>query len=249
MSVVSNVTKRLHRLAGRARVALRSCLTERRGAFALEFAMVAPVFFLLLFVVFEVAYDEFMQEVLDNTLQSAARQVQIGNTQSSTAATFVQNYMCPYDNGLFNCNNLFVRVQEIEIGPTAAGSGSTCTASTDDFYDATTATDNSNAPTNSLPVDSTGTLQLGAFYSGAGTQGVSSDLNLSPCATTTSASGYCNVGGQQFIMMTAVYVAPSFLDGLVLRHVTYGGHYVRALVSSAAFETEPFSSAGSTPAC
>jgi Flp pilus assembly protein TadG len=212
---------------------------DRRGSFALEFAIVAPVFLVLLFMVFEIAYDEFMQEVLDNTLQSSARQVQIGNTQSATTATFVQNYMCPYDSGLFNCNNLFVRIQEVTFTPGSCSDVTNAASATGDFYDATTV---------GLPL-SNGVLQLGGFYNGAGAQGNGSTLNLSPCATASSGSGYCNVGSQQFILMTAIYVAPSFLNGLVLNHITYGGKYVRAMMSVAAFETEPFTGTTTLTPC
>jgi hypothetical protein len=210
----------------------------RRGAFALEFALVAPVFMVMLFVVFEVSYDEFLQEVLDNALQSAARQVQIGNTQSASTSTFVTSYFCSYGGGLLNCNNLYVRIQSISF---SAGSCSNLSSSsaTGDFYDATV----------SGPPVSSGVLELGDFYSGAGTVGSGSDVNLSPCESSSSSAGYCNAGPQELILMTGVYVAPSFLDGLVLNHITYGGKYVRALYSTAVFETEPFSSDSPSSAC
>ncbi len=193
--------------------------------------MIAPIFLILLFVVFEVSYDEFMQEVLDSTVQSAARQVQIGKSQNASNSTFVTGYMCPYDTGLLNCNNLFVRIQQVTFN--------TAACSNKDFYDATPA---------GAPV-SGGVLQLGGFFSGAGVAGNGATLTPSPCATTTSSSGYCNAGPQEFILMSAVYVAPSFLDGLVLNHITYGGQYVRALYSTAAFETEPYSNSSPTNAC
>lgn len=204
----------------------------RRGAFALEFALVAPVFLVLLFVVFEVSYDEFMQEVLDNALQSSARQVQIGNTQTATSGTFVQNYFCPYDDGLINCNSLYVRIQSVSFG-----SGS---CSNLDFYDATVP---GGAPS------SGSVLQLGAFYNGAGNEGNGANSNMSPCATPNSSSGYCNAGSQEFILMTAIYVAPSFLGGLLPYHFTYGGSYVRPIYSSAAFQTEPFASTSPLNPC
>jgi TadE-like protein len=229
MSVATNLTEQLSRMASRA----WTCLRDRRGAFALEFALVAPIFFVLLFVVFEVSYDEFMQEVLDSTVQSAARQVQIGNTQTATNSTFVASYMCPYDSGLMNCNNLFVRIQEVSFG------NGSCPLATADFYDATPL---------SLPI-SNGVVQLANFYNGAGAAGTGGPMNLSPCATTGSSSGFCNAGPQQLILMTGVYVAPSFLGGLVLRNMSYGGNYVRALYSTAAFVTESFSSTSPSNRC
>ena len=87
--------------------ATRLLRSDKRSVTAVEFALVVPTFLVLLFVVFEVSYDLFMQEVLDNALQSAARQVQIGNTQTASNSTFVNNFFCPYGDGLLNCNNLF----------------------------------------------------------------------------------------------------------------------------------------------
>ena len=49
--------------------------------------------------------------------------------------------------------------------------------------------------------------------------------------------------------MTAVYLSPSFLDGLVLNHVTYGGRFVRPQYSTAAFETEAFANTSPSTPC
>lgn len=214
--------------AGFPSLARRFGWRDRRGAFALEFAMVAPIFFLLLFVVFEVSYDLFMQEVLDNALQSAARTVQIGKTQSATSSNFVSTYFCPNDSGLLNCNNLFVRIQEVTFTKGSCTNLSSTTIG--DYYDAT----NGQTPI------SGGVLQLGDYYSGAGTVGTGSNVGLSPCGSANSSSGFCDAGASEMILMTAVYVAPSFLDGMVLNKVQYNGQYVRAQTATAAFVTEPF---------
>jgi hypothetical protein len=201
----------------------------RRGVLALEFALVAPFFFLLLFAVFEISYDLFMQSVLDNTLQYAARQVQIGNAQGSTGPTFVAQYVCPYDGGLLNCNNLFVRVEQVNFGTAA------CT----DFYDATTG---------QLPIVN-GQLNLGYYYSGAGALGQGSAVGNTNCDIGTSASGFVNAGPSECIIMSAIYVAPSFLNGLILNRIKYNGKYVRAQLATAAFITEPFTATAGSPTC
>jgi hypothetical protein len=203
-------------------------IKDRRASFMLEFAMVAPVFFLLLFVVFEVSYDLFMQEVLDNALQSTARLVQIGMTQSATSSNFVSTYFCPNANGLLDCQNLFIRIQQVTFTP------GSCTnlnnAAIGDYYDATDG---------HTPI-SGGVLQLGDYYNGAGVAGTGSNVGLSPCGSSNSSNGFCDAGSSEMMLMTAVYVAPSFLDGLVLNTVKYNGQYVRAQTSTAAFITEPF---------
>lgn len=218
---------------------VRTCLQDRRSSFALEFAMVGPVFMVFLFVIFEVSYDEFLQEVLDNALQSSARQVQIGNTQGATSATFVNRYFCQYGIGLLNCNNLFVQIQQISFSSSSCPNSSS-PAQPSDFYEATA---------NNGPSVSSGQLQLGAHFSGAGTAGSGGSDNHSPCATAGSISGYCNAGPQEFILMNAVYAAPSFVGALMPNHVTYNGNYVRPIYSSVAFVTETFSSSSPSNAC
>ncbi len=113
------------------------------------------------------------------------------------------------------------------------------TSITGDIYDATNG---------QIPV-SGGILQLGDYYNGTGVSGVGSTVSLSPCATTNSSSGFCNAGPQEMILMTAIYVAPSFLNGLVLNHITYGGKYVRAQQSTVAVVTEPFTNKVTTNPC
>lgn len=202
----------------------------RRAASAVEFALVGPTFFLVLLMVFEVAFDLFTQEVLDNALAASARQVLIGNTQATsvTGANFVSTYFCPYDGGLLNCNNVFVRTEVVTF----------TTASCQDFYDATT-----GAP----PVVN-GVLQLGYYWSGAGVN-TGSKVGNSTCDTTGSSTGYVTPGPQQCVIMSAVYVEPSFLVGLVANHTTYNGQIVREAFSTQAFVTEDFPTTSSYTPC
>jgi hypothetical protein len=233
MRFVTGLTKLLGVIADRA----RTCVADRRSSFALEFAMIAPIFLLLLFVVFEVSYDEFMQEVLDNAVSSAARQVQVGNAISAKSSNFVAKYLCPYDGGMLNCNNLFVRIEQVTF---TQGSCSNVGVNViGDFYDATQG---------GLPV-SNGVVQLGGYFNGGGSEGTGSKINQSPCGTTSSNSGYCNAGAQQYILMSAVYLAPSFLGGLILNHTLYNNKIVHAQFATAAFETETFTSTPANPQC
>ena len=197
-----------------------------RGSFALEFGLTAPIFFVLLLAVFEISYDQFLQVVLNDSLQTAARDVQVGTTQNTASpASFMSNYFCPTaTHGLLNCHNLYVRIEQMNF------SSGTCQNL--DFYDATVG----RAPV------AGGALQLGDFWSMDG-QGNGAAANLSPCSTiNTSASttpGYCNPGSQSMVLLSAVYIAPSFLGGL-LSPVKYKGSYVRPIFSTAALTTEAF---------
>lgn len=191
---------------------------DRKGAFALEFGLVAPLFFLVLFFVFNLAYKFFNQEVLDDATQVTARQIQTGNAQAAADGTdFIKTYFCPNTYGLLNCNRIFLRVEHIEA--------STCT----DFYDATDGR---------LPVVN-GVLELGD-YGGKG-----GNVGPTACATDGSAIGFCNAGPNETVLLSAVYVAPSFLGGLLPpgMTMTYGGNAVSAMLATAGFETENFASA------
>ena len=65
---------------------------DSRGATALEFALVAPPFFFMIFAIFELALVYLVSVTLDNATQQAARQIRTGQSQSSgtyTSAMFV----------------------------------------------------------------------------------------------------------------------------------------------------------------
>ncbi len=201
-----------------------------RGSVMVEFAIVAPFFFFMLFFVFEIAYDQFLQEVLESSLAFTARQMQIGTAQLqsgandidlTTPATFTPQYFCPNAFGFLDCPNLFVRVEILNTDFTGA-----CT----DVYQATTGV---------LPVTK-GVLNLGSFSSENGT-GSGAAIAPSPC-DINAAQGYCSPSSNEFVLLTAIYIAPSFLNGLLpnAEIYKYKGHDVRAQFASTAFQTENF---------
>jgi Flp pilus assembly protein TadG len=87
--------------------ALRRFRRSRRGSAAVEFALVAPVFFALLFAIIETAIVFFAGQVLETVTQDSARFVQTGQAQTAnyTAANFKQLVVCtrPLANLLFDC--------------------------------------------------------------------------------------------------------------------------------------------------
>jgi hypothetical protein len=202
----------------------RSLRADRRGAFALEFAMVGPIFLLALLFVFNVAYDLFANEVLNNAMQTTARQMQTGNAPAaSSQSQFVSTVFCPNTYGLIDCSHVYIRVEQVS------------TNSCSDFYDATTG---------SLPIVS-GSLQLGD-YGGAG-----SAIGPSQCATSSSGVGFCNAGPNEAILISAIYTAPSFMGSLLgaANVVTYNGTSVTALMATAGFETEGFAPTAAPSPC
>jgi Flp pilus assembly protein TadG len=91
---------------------LRRFRRNRRGSAAVEFALVAPVFFALLFAIIETAIVFFADQVLENITQNSARYIMTGQAQ---AAAFTQSqfktYVCGQIPALFTCGNVYVDVR------------------------------------------------------------------------------------------------------------------------------------------
>lgn len=85
---------------------------NRRGSAAVEFALVAPVFFALLFAIIETATMFFASQVLETITQDSARMILTGQAQnlSYTQAQF-QAYVCTQIPALFDCSKVYVDVE------------------------------------------------------------------------------------------------------------------------------------------
>src|ERR1700712_855708 len=95
------------------RKALRRLRRNRRGSAPVEFALVAPVFFALLFAIIETAIIFFASQVLETVTQDSARMIMTGQAQSAayTQAQF-KSYICGRIVALFDCTNgIYVDVQ------------------------------------------------------------------------------------------------------------------------------------------
>src|ERR1700737_2259253 len=99
------------------RNALRRFRRNRRGSAAVEFAIVAPVFFALLFAIIETAIVFLAGQVLETMVQQSARMVMTGQAQAKpyTHADF-HDYVCKQIAPLFNCSNIYVDVQNYPAG-------------------------------------------------------------------------------------------------------------------------------------
>src|SRR5258707_5624430 len=103
----------------KCRNVLRRFGRSRRGSAVVEFALVAPMFFGLLFAIIETALMFFASQVLETITQNSARVVLTGQAQSGsvtacavnsvstpcTQATF-KAYVCSQIPALFDCNSL-----------------------------------------------------------------------------------------------------------------------------------------------
>jgi Flp pilus assembly protein TadG len=102
--------------------ALRRFRRNRRGSAAVEFALVAPVFFALLFAIIETAMMFFASQVLETITQDSARAILTGQAQSGATCaaggvatpcaqgTF-GTYVCSQIPALFTCGNLYIDVE------------------------------------------------------------------------------------------------------------------------------------------
>jgi Flp pilus assembly protein TadG len=93
---------------------------HRSGAVALEFAILAVCFFILVLGTMEVGYDFFVQAALSNAVNRAARTVQVGTTESkatgAAVAGWVTSAVCPALGGMLDCGQLYVAVSGIPSG-------------------------------------------------------------------------------------------------------------------------------------
>jgi Flp pilus assembly protein TadG len=84
-----------------------------RASAAIEFALVAPVFFALLFAIVETALMFFASQMLETVAQDAARQILTGQSQAAgyTSPQFTTKVICVQSQPLFDCNKIGVDVE------------------------------------------------------------------------------------------------------------------------------------------
>lgn len=92
---------------------LRRFRRNRKGSAAVEFALVAPVFFALLFAIIETGLMFFASQILETVTQESARQIMTGQSQAAnnTAASFITNVVCSQTQPVLNCSNISVDVE------------------------------------------------------------------------------------------------------------------------------------------
>ncbi|HLJ00535.1 MAG TPA: TadE/TadG family type IV pilus assembly protein [Bradyrhizobium sp.] len=87
---------------------------NRRGSAAVEFALVAPLFFALLFAIIETGIMFFASQVLETVTQESARQILTGQAQGANYqswSNFRDNVVCPQIPALLTCANISVDVE------------------------------------------------------------------------------------------------------------------------------------------
>ncbi|WP_127144399.1 TadE/TadG family type IV pilus assembly protein [Pelagibacterium montanilacus] len=86
---------------------------SQSGATMVEFAIIGPIFILLIGAILETSMAFFAGHALDSAVQSTARLVRTGQAQTITAEAY-RNEICTRGYGLFDCENLKVSVRPLE---------------------------------------------------------------------------------------------------------------------------------------
>ena len=89
---------------------------SRKGSAAIEFAFVAPVFFMFLFGIIEGGIMFFGQTALMNSVQDAARLIRTGQAQGTINQSAFAQKVCDGISALLSCGNLQVDVQNYPSG-------------------------------------------------------------------------------------------------------------------------------------
>ncbi|MCD0416430.1 pilus assembly protein [Rubrivivax sp. JA1024] len=85
---------------------------NRRGSAAVEFALVAPMFFAMLFAIIEVGLIFFAGQVLETAVQDSSRLILTRQAQdSSMKQADFKNEVCNRVKALFSCDGIYVDVE------------------------------------------------------------------------------------------------------------------------------------------
>jgi Flp pilus assembly protein TadG len=90
-------------------------VADNAGATAVEFAIIALPFLLMLMEVLQSALFVYFAGQLDHATQSAARQILTGSMQNAslTASQFRTQLLCPLLPSVMSCNNVIVNLQTV----------------------------------------------------------------------------------------------------------------------------------------
>ena len=118
---------------------LRRFRRDRRGSAAIEFAFIAPLFFLLLFAIIETAMVFFASQVLETGTQDSARLMLTNQAQNNgmTQSQF-KTSLCNSLAAMFSCGGLYVTVKAYPAGTVIPASDLADPISSGSFVDNST---------------------------------------------------------------------------------------------------------------
>ncbi|HEY8337871.1 MAG TPA: TadE/TadG family type IV pilus assembly protein [Tardiphaga sp.] len=96
---------------------LRRFRRNRRGSAAVEFALVAPMFFALIFAIIETSLVFFAGQILETGTQDSGRLLFTSQVQASgMSATDFKTDLCNRVSVMFTCANIYVDVKSYAAG-------------------------------------------------------------------------------------------------------------------------------------
>jgi Flp pilus assembly protein TadG len=110
--MLQSLKKRLARRRMRTLRTMRRLARKEDGAAAVEFAMVAAPFLLLVFAILETALVFFGGQILETAVADSGRMIMTGQAQTQTFnASAFKSAVCEKIFGLFDCNGVYVDVK------------------------------------------------------------------------------------------------------------------------------------------
>jgi Flp pilus assembly protein TadG len=98
-------------LVSAIRRALRRFSRNGRGSTAVEFALIAPMFFALIFAILETALMFFASQILEIGTQDTARLIFTNQAQGVLSQSQFHDTLCTHVSVLMSCSNLYVDVK------------------------------------------------------------------------------------------------------------------------------------------
>lgn len=87
---------------------------DERGVTMIEFALLAPIFFAMMGAILETAVISLSAQILDSATHDAARTIRTGQAQNDLFdVDDFKDKVCEHLFGMFNCDELHVRVRKI----------------------------------------------------------------------------------------------------------------------------------------
>ena len=105
--------------------ACRPCRRNRQGAAAVEFAIVAPIFFMMIFGMIEFGRVIMVQQVLTNASREGARAAVVDGSTSAGTKTVVSNYLS--SAGISGATISVLNSSGNAVEPSSVGYGETIT--------------------------------------------------------------------------------------------------------------------------
>ena len=106
---------------------LRRFIRDEKGSPVIEFALVAPLFFFLIFAIIEMSLIFFSAVTIEDATLNVVRQAKLGNAQAQAdPVKFVKDYIRSHAYGLIDPKKLFITTS---LQPLSTGSSYSETAS------------------------------------------------------------------------------------------------------------------------